>query len=73
MARVHANGVDIAYDAAGSGPALVLVHAGIADRRMWEDVTPMLAERHRVVACDLRGFGETSRRCSRGSRSSGPT
>jgi 3-oxoadipate enol-lactonase len=59
MARVHANGVDIAYDAVGNGPPLVLLHAGIADRSMWEDVTPMLTERHRVVACDLRGFGET--------------
>jgi 3-oxoadipate enol-lactonase len=59
MPHLHVNGVDVAYEVAGNGPALVLLHAGIADRRMWEDVTPMFAERHRVVACDLRGFGET--------------
>jgi len=59
MAKLHVNGVDLAYDATGTGTALVLLHAGIADRTMWDDVTPMLAERHRVIACDLRGFGET--------------
>jgi len=59
MAKLHVNGVDMAYDATGHGTPLVLLHAGIADRTMWDDVTPMLAERHRVIACDLRGFGET--------------
>ncbi len=59
MPRQHLNGVDVAYDTAGSGPPVVLLHAGIADRSMWDDVTPMLAERHRVIAPDLRGFGET--------------
>ena len=59
MAKLRVNGVDLAYDDSGRGPALVLLHAGIADRTMWDDVTPMLAEGHRVVACDLRGFGET--------------
>jgi pimeloyl-ACP methyl ester carboxylesterase len=59
MARVRVNGVDMAYSIAGDGPPLVLLHAGIADRTMWEDVMPMLAGRFRVIACDLRGFGET--------------
>ncbi len=59
MARLHVNGVEMAYDASGNGTPLVLLHAGIADRTMWDDVTPMLADRHRVIACDLRGFGET--------------
>jgi pimeloyl-ACP methyl ester carboxylesterase len=54
------NGVDLAYDDSGDGPPLLLLHAGIADRSLWDDVTPMLAEHFRVVAPDLRGFGETS-------------
>ena len=53
------NGVDVAYDDSGEGPPLLLLHAGIADRTMWDDVTPMLAERFRVVAPDLRGYGKT--------------
>jgi pimeloyl-ACP methyl ester carboxylesterase len=59
MARLHVNGVDVAYDDSGAGMPLLLLHAGIADRTMWDDVTPMLAERFRVVAPDLRGYGET--------------
>ena len=27
----------LAHEVTGSGPALLLVHAGIADRRMWDD------------------------------------
>ena len=59
MATMHVNGVDLAYEETGDGPPLVLLHAGIADRRMWDDVLPTLSARHRVVRLDLRGFGET--------------
>ena len=59
MTKLQVNGVDVAYTVAGDGPPVVLLHAGIADRSMWEDVMPMLADRFRVIACDLRGFGET--------------
>lgn len=59
MATMHVNGVDLAFEETGDGPPLVLLHAGIADRRMWDDVLPTLSPRHRVVRLDLRGFGET--------------
>ena len=37
---------------------VVLLHAGVCDRRMWDDVLPVLREDGRtVVAPDLRGFG----------------
>ena len=49
----------LAYDVAGDGPALVLIHAGIADRRMWDDVWDDLARDHTVIRYDTRGFGET--------------
>jgi 3-oxoadipate enol-lactonase len=43
----------------GQGPALILLHAGIADRRMWDEhLEPLAAAGHRVVAVDLPGFGE---------------
>src|SRR5262249_33479492 len=38
---------------------LVLVHAGICDRRMWEPQMASFAQHFRVVAYDLRGFGQT--------------
>jgi pimeloyl-ACP methyl ester carboxylesterase len=46
-------------DEAGSGSAVVLLHAGIADRRMWSGQLDVLAGAgYRVIALDLQGFGE---------------
>ncbi|HEU0248952.1 MAG TPA: alpha/beta fold hydrolase [Gaiellaceae bacterium] len=53
------SGGRLAYDVEGEGPPLVLVHAGICDRRMWDAVWQTLAARHRVVRYDARGFGES--------------
>ncbi|WP_046730947.1 alpha/beta fold hydrolase [Streptomyces humi] len=50
----------LSYDVAGDGPPVVLVHAGVADHRMWDAVAPVLAARHAVVRYDLRGFGESA-------------
>jgi pimeloyl-ACP methyl ester carboxylesterase len=47
------------FEQAGEGPAVMLVHAGIADRRMWRSHLPWLAgEGWHVIAPDLPGFGE---------------
>ena len=43
----------------GSGPPLLLIHAGIVDRRMWDDVLPAFAAGHRVIRFDMRGYGDT--------------
>lgn len=59
MPIVRANGADLAYDDAGSGPAVVFVHAALADRRMWDHQFAALADRHRVVRYDWRGYGES--------------
>ena len=44
---------------AGDGAAIVLLHAGICDRRMWDAEFAALAERFRVVRYDLRGMGDS--------------
>jgi len=49
----------IAFDDQGAGPPVVLVHAGVADRRMWSDLAAVLAAEHRVIRHDVRGAGET--------------
>ena len=54
------NGAQIAYDLAGEGPALVLIHAGICDRRMWDDQFAQFGRTHRVLRYDVRGFGASS-------------
>ncbi len=47
------------YESRGTGPALLLLHAGVADSRMWEPQMDALAQRFRVVRCDLRGYGQS--------------
>jgi 3-oxoadipate enol-lactonase len=45
----------------GDGPPVLLVHAGIADSRMWAPLAGRLvAAGRQAVACDLRGFGRSS-------------
>ncbi|MGH3388194.1 MAG: alpha/beta fold hydrolase [Actinomadura sp.] len=61
MPMCELDGTSLAYDDVGDGPAVVLLHAGIADRRMWTPLLERLADRHRVVAYDLRGYGESAR------------
>jgi 3-oxoadipate enol-lactonase len=57
--NAEVNGTRIAYDLAGSGPAVLLLHAGIGDRRMWDAQVPAFAEHFTVIRFDARGFGET--------------
>jgi 3-oxoadipate enol-lactonase len=58
MAEV--NGARIYFVVAGEGDPLVLVHAGIADSRMWEDQLIVFADRYRIIRHDMRGFGMTA-------------
>jgi 3-oxoadipate enol-lactonase len=44
---------------AGDGPAVVLIHAGICDSRMWEPQWAPFARDHRTIRMDLRGFGRS--------------
>jgi 3-oxoadipate enol-lactonase len=54
---VEVPGGKIAFEAEGRGPPIVLLHEGIADRRMWNREFSLLARDHRVVRYDLRGYG----------------
>jgi pimeloyl-ACP methyl ester carboxylesterase len=52
--------VTLSHDVTGDGPAVVLLHSMVCDRRMWDPQMPALAAAgYRAVRCDLRGFGET--------------
>ncbi|HEX8487196.1 MAG TPA: alpha/beta fold hydrolase [Propionibacteriaceae bacterium] len=53
----------IAYDRAGprGNHAVVLVHAGIADGRMWEPQWSALTGAYDTLRLDLRGFGDSVR------------
>jgi pimeloyl-ACP methyl ester carboxylesterase len=43
----------------GTGPAVLLLHNGVCDSRMWDRQMWTFAEHHRVVRCDLPGFGRS--------------
>jgi len=56
----HINGADLYFEDEGTGPPVVLVHAGIVDSRMWDDQFALLTRDYRVLRYDLRGFGRSS-------------
>jgi 3-oxoadipate enol-lactonase len=50
---------ELAWSSDGDGRPVVCVHAGVADQRMWEPLTALLADCLRVIRYDMRGFGRT--------------
>ena len=54
------NGAKLYYEEMGAGDAVVFVHAGIADNRMWDDQFAVFAEKYRVIRFDNRGFGKSN-------------
>src|SRR3954451_18816764 len=59
MAKRNVNGVTFSYSESGQGNALVLVHGFPLDRQIWEDQVVSVSEDCRVIAPDLRGFGDS--------------
>ena len=58
MPRSHpVDGFSLAYDVAGAGTAVVLLHGWPGDRRDHRALAPRLARSARVIVPDLRGFG----------------
>jgi 3-oxoadipate enol-lactonase len=56
------NGTRLYYETAGRGPAIVLLHGGLNDSRLWDEQMKPLSKHHRVVRYDLRGFGKSDAR-----------
>lgn len=53
------NQAQLYYETMGTGHPLVLIHAGIANRRIWDDQFTFLAQHYRVIRYDVRGFGNS--------------
>ncbi|MEP7286182.1 MAG: alpha/beta hydrolase [Chloroflexota bacterium] len=53
------NGAKLYFEVAGEGHLLVMVHAGIADSRMWDDQFPEFAKQYRTIRYDQRGYGNS--------------
>jgi pimeloyl-ACP methyl ester carboxylesterase len=52
-------GAKISFSRHGSGPPILLLHAGGLSRRVWDPVVEILAERYDVLVPDLPGFGQS--------------
>lgn len=59
MSVAKLNGIEIGYDVAGDGQAVLFTHGYQASRRMWEPQLAALAPRYKAIAWDLRGHGES--------------
>ena len=57
---LQAQGAPLYYEVAGQGHPLLLIHAGIADSRMWDQQFDTFARQYRVIRFDLRGFGQST-------------
>ncbi len=58
---VDCEGIGIAAEVRGSGPAVLLLHGYPETKAMWNDVAEDLAREHTVVAADLRGYGDSAK------------
>ena len=56
---VH-GGLDIEHSDAGEGRAVVLIHCSVSGIRQWRSLTEVLADRYRVRAINLYGYGATT-------------
>ncbi|HEY9287809.1 MAG TPA: alpha/beta hydrolase [Candidatus Dormibacteraeota bacterium] len=54
------NGINLYYEAHGSGRPLILLHGGLMSGETFGPVLPALAERHQVIVPDLQGHGRTA-------------
>jgi pimeloyl-ACP methyl ester carboxylesterase len=54
------NGVRLHYLIAGEGDPVVLLHGYAETSHMWLPLISKLADKHTVIAPDLRGFGQSS-------------
>ncbi len=59
LREVAVNGIVLGVEDEGQGPALVLLHSGVTDSRMWDPQFGWLASSHRVVRWDHRGYRDT--------------
>jgi pimeloyl-ACP methyl ester carboxylesterase len=59
MKRETVNGIELSFVDQGTGSAVVLVHGFPLDHTMWNAQIEVLAQGHRVIAPDLRGFGRS--------------
>lgn len=56
---IEVNGLKCAYDRAGSGPAIILLHGWAQSAATWRTIAPTLGENYTLYMPDLPGFGSS--------------
>jgi pimeloyl-ACP methyl ester carboxylesterase len=56
---VNINNAKLYYEVAGAGTPLVMVHAGVADSRQWNNEFAYFSQRNKVIRYDMRGYGKS--------------
>ena len=56
---IEVNGAQLYYELVGKGEPFVMIHAGIADSRMWNNEFGYYADRFQVLRFDMRGYGKS--------------
>ncbi|MFC4267887.1 alpha/beta fold hydrolase [Polaribacter marinivivus] len=50
---------NISFSDVGKGPTVVLIHGFLENATMWNDITPHLTSKNRVITIDLLGHGKS--------------
>jgi pimeloyl-ACP methyl ester carboxylesterase len=56
---VNSGNAQLYYETAGQGVPFVMIHAGVADSRQWNNEFAFFARDHQVVRYDMRGYGKS--------------
>ena len=56
---VNNSNARIYYETAGNGTPFVMIHAGVADRRQWNNEFAFFAMNYQVLRYDMRGYGKS--------------
>ena len=56
---VKADNAQIYYETAGEGTPFVMIHAGVADSRQWNNEFEFFARDYQVLRYDMRGYGRS--------------
>jgi len=54
------NRTKLYYETMGEGHAIVLIHGGLLDSRMWDGQFKKFAPRYQVIRYDIRGYGHSA-------------
>lgn len=56
---VNIDNAQLYYETAGNGVPFVMIHAGVADSRQWNNEFAFFARNYQVLRYDMRGYGKS--------------